>query len=109
MRDLYHGNRYALANEAAQQLASSSEWHEVLPKDAQNLANQGSLVIGVQPNPYGHGHMVTVLPETMPGLAASMGQAPIVNNIGQYRNVVPASQAFDNRLSPPQFYTPDMR
>lgn len=115
MKDLYYGKRYALANEAAQQLANSSEWHEILPKDAQNLANQGTLVIGVQPNPYGHGHMVTVRPETMPGLAASLGQAPIVNNIGKDRNVVPASRAFTRELSPgrelrpPRYYAPNKR
>lgn len=109
MKDLYYGNRYALANEAAKQLPNSTEWHEVLPKDAQNLANQGTLVIGVPPNPYGHGHMVTVRPETMPGLAASLGQAPIVNNIGEERNIAPASQAFDNRFSPPRYYSPNKR
>jgi hypothetical protein len=109
MKDLYYGKRYALTNEAAEQLPSSSEWHEVLPKDAQNLANQGTLVVGVQPNPYGHGHMVTVRPETMPGLAASLGQAPIVNNIGEQRNVVPAEQAFDNGLVRPRYYAPNKR
>ncbi len=109
MRDLYHGNRYALANEAAGQLPKSTEWHEVLPKDAQNVANQGTLVIGVQPNPNGHGHMVTVRLETMPGLAASLGQVPIVNNIGHDVNVAPASQAFDRKLAPPRYYTPNKR
>jgi hypothetical protein len=109
MKDLYYGNRYAVANEAAKQLANSSEWHEVLPKDVQNLANQGTLVIGVQRNPFGHGHMVTVRPETMPGLAGSLGQAPIVNNIGEDRNVVPAGQAFKNSLAPPRYYAPNKR
>jgi len=109
MAALCHGNRYALANEAAQQLANSSEWHEILPKDAQNVANQGTLVIGVQSNPYGHGHMVTVRPETMPGLATSLGQAPIVNNIGHDVNVVPAGQAFEKKLAPPRYYAPNRR
>jgi len=109
MKDLYYGKRYAVANEAAKQLANSSEWHEVLPKDAQNLANQGTLVIGVQPKPYGHGHMLTVRPETMPGLAASLGQAPIVNNIGEDRNVVPAGQAFNSVLGRPRYYAPNRR
>ena len=107
MKDLYRGNRYALANEAAQQLANSSEWHEVLPKDAQNLANQGTLVIGVQPN--GHGHMATVRPETMPGVAASLGQAPIVNNVGEDVNVVAAARAFKSSLAPPRYYAPNTR
>jgi hypothetical protein len=109
MEDLYYGTRYAVANEAANQLANSSEWHEVLPKDAQNLANQGTLVIGVQPKPYGHGHMITVRPETMPGLAASLGQALIVNNIGEDRNVVPAGQAFNSALGRPRYYAPNRR
>jgi RHS repeat-associated protein len=95
-----------LANAAATQLATSPSWHEVTPEEAQTLANQGQVVVGVQENPAGHGHEVTVRPELMPGLAQSMGQAPIVNNIGAHVGVVPASQAFSSS-QPVHYYAPN--
>jgi hypothetical protein len=96
----------AVANDAARYLAKSPNWREVTPQDAQRLANRGIVVVGVQANPGGHGHMVTVRPEIMPGLAESLGVAPIVNNIGARINVVPARDAFDRELAPPRYYSP---
>ncbi len=106
----------AVANDAARQLSKSPDWREVSPQDAQRLANQGIVVIGVQPNTGlkdngmpNHGHMVTVRPEIVPGLAESYGTAPVVNSIGKRREVVPAQQAFDPKLPPPRYYAPNRR
>ena len=88
----------ALANQIATNLAKSgSGYTQVSPQEAQRLANQGQLVIAVQPH-FGHGHVATVRP-------GGNGSNPLINNIGARVNVVPASKAF---LPSPQvkYYTP---
>jgi hypothetical protein len=47
------GREYSVANLAAGQLAMSKSWQQISPIEAQNLANQGTAVIGVQKNPSG--------------------------------------------------------
>ena len=103
----YPNGTTAVANDAGRYLPNSKDWQEVSPQDAQNLANQGTAVVGVQRNPGGHGHMVTVRPEVMPGLAQSLGQAPIVNSIGEKREIVPAAQAFPDQSQPVRYYAPN--
>src|SRR5437660_896484 len=89
-------NNYMVANDAWLKLQNSKQWYEVQPNEGQDIANQGKPVIGVQPNwerdengKFKHGHMVTVRPEDHASLAELQGEAPIVNNIGVQRNVVP--------------------
>jgi len=53
--------------------------------------------------------MVTVRPEDHPGLAEMQGEAPIVNNVGARRNVVPADQAFPDGTRPVRYYAPKQR
>lgn len=78
LRDLmYSSGEYIEANNAANHLQASKDWQQVSPIDAQDLANRGTVVIGVQRYPGrdpltgmpNHGHMVTVRPEDHPGLA----------------------------------------
>jgi len=107
---------YQLANDASLNLPKSKQWREVQPNEAQDLANQGVAVIGVQPNwqrgpdgKFEHGHMVTVRPEDHPGLAEMQGEAPIVNNVGAERNVVPAARGFARSPWPARYYAPNTR
>ena len=95
-----------LANTDARTLANSSQYHEVSPQEAQNLANQGVPVVAVQSNPGGHGHVATVRPELMPGLGQSLGQAPSINNIGARRDIGTADQSF-RRDQPVHYYAPN--
>jgi hypothetical protein len=44
------GGNYRVANDAANKLQGSKDWQQVSPTEAQDLANQGVGVIGVQPN-----------------------------------------------------------
>jgi len=95
-----------LANTDARTLAKSSEYHEVTPEEAQKLANQGVPVLAVQENPGRHGHIATVRPELMPGLGQSLGQAPMINNIGARRDIGTADQSF-LRNQPVRYYAPN--
>lgn len=77
----YPNGEYAVSNDAARYLAedamvSSGRWRAVDDTaEAQQLANKGVVVVGVQRgalDEHGqrkHGHMVTVRPEQMPGFA----------------------------------------
>lgn len=110
-----NSNNYMLANDAWLNLPKSKQWHEVQPNEAQDIGNQGVPVIGVQPNwerdangKFRHGHMVTVRPEDHAGLAELQGEAPIVNNVGAERNVVPAAKAFTGPW-PVRYYAPNTR
>ncbi len=94
-----------LANTNAQTLPNSPDWREVTPEEAQVLANQGVVVVAAQGNPGGHGHVATVRPELMPGVAQHLGQAPLINNIGARREVSPAAAAFA-RTRAVRYYTP---
>jgi hypothetical protein len=97
-----------LANAAAQQLPNSSQWHEVSPREAQNLANKGVPVVGVQENPGRHGHELTVAPEVMPGLTMQLYGTPLVSNIGRQIGVVDARTAFPDASRPVHWYAPNI-
>ena len=67
-----------------------------------------------------HGHMVTVRPEAIPGLAenyqeklAKSGTSrqilPMVNNIGSRITVESAATAFPEEVGPVHYYTPRKR
>jgi hypothetical protein len=126
----YPSGEYAVANDAARYLAEDSmlpsgSWRAVdTPTEAQQLANQGIVVVGVQANRgrdergrQRHGRMVTVRPEAIPGLAADYERKqaasgvpkailPIVNNIGVAVGVESAETAFPSKDRPVHYYTP---
>jgi hypothetical protein len=82
-----------LANTDAKTLANSPSWRVVTSDEAQRLANQGVTVVGVIAET-GHGHIVTVRPELLPG-AQNVGQyGPLVNNVGASIGVMNANDAF---------------
>jgi len=118
----YPKGEYAVANDAGRYLAIDAkpdrpgQWRVVPPEDAQRLANEGIVVVGVQRNTgrdaqggHKHGHMATVRPELIPGLAQSLGRAPIVNNIGARRTIEPGETAFREDGGPVIYYTPRRR
>ena len=94
-----------LANTDARTLANSPRWREVTPQEAQNLTNRGVIVVAAQANTGGHGHVATVRPELMPGLAQGLGQAPLMNNIGSKLEIAPAANTF-SRSQPVRYYAP---
>jgi len=127
----YPNGEYDVANDAARYLAEdamlpSGHWRAVdTPREAQELANQGIVVVGVQTNRgrdergrQRHGHMVTVRPEASPGLAESVERKlssamerqvlPIVNNVGAAISVESAATAFE-KSQPVHYYTPRKR
>lgn len=78
------------------------------PAEAQALANQGQLVIGAWFNPNGHGHVVTVRPEWVPGDARPPrpGEGPLLNNVGASDAVERQSRAFKS-ADQVHYYTPN--
>jgi hypothetical protein len=117
----YPNGTPAVANDAGRYLATEAKqptgsWRALEPSEAQDLANQGTVVIGVQRNTGqdangnpNHGHIVTVRPELIPGEAESLGQGPIVNNIGRTRTVQPAQSVFEKDGGPVLYYGPSRR
>lgn len=88
----------ALANQIAANLGKSgSGYRQISPQEAQQLANQGKLVIAVQPH-RGHGHVATVRP-------GGSGSDPLINNIGKHVDIRPASRAFYSSPAV-KYYTP---
>ena len=92
-----------LANTDAKTLANSPAWKPVSAQEAQNLANQGVTVVGVIFET-GHGHIVTVRPELLPGTQDVGRYGPLVNNIGQNVGVTNGNKAFEGGT--PQYYAP---
>jgi hypothetical protein len=92
-----------LANTDAKNLANSTSWVPVTPQEAQNLANQGVTVVGVI-SETGHGHIVTVRPEMLPGTQDVGKNGPLVNNIGAHVGVTNGNNAFGGAT--PQYYAP---
>jgi RHS repeat-associated protein len=92
-----------LANTDAETLANSPSWKPVSPEEAQKLANEGVTVVGVI-SETGHGHIVTVRPELVPGLQDVGKYGPVVNNIGASVGVMNGNKAF--RGATPQYYAP---
>src|SRR5205807_5808844 len=92
-----------LANTDARTLANSPAWHPVTPQESQNLANQGVTVVGVI-SETGHGHIVTVRPELLPGTQDVAAHGPLVNNIGAHVGVTNGNNAFGGAT--PTYYAP---
>lgn len=71
-----------LANEQHKIMEEGEEWIKVKMPEAQQLANQGALVIGSIANPGGPGHVIVLRPG-VPEQSGSWGQsAPKCLNIG---------------------------
>jgi hypothetical protein len=94
-----------LANEQAHNLANSSEYTEVTPDRAQQLANDGGLVIAAYDNPQGHGHVATVRPENVSGDDPVGRSGPLLNDIGANDRIDRQSAAF-RRSAVVRYYTP---
>ena len=102
------GYREAQANEMADNLAKSDEYEPVTAEQAQKLANEGKLVIGVQ-REKGHGHVTTVRPDNLETeKRPADGSGPVMNHVGKSVKVTRASGAFH---SPDTviYYTPKVR
>ncbi|OQA18325.1 MAG: hypothetical protein BWY64_01560 [bacterium ADurb.Bin363] len=99
-----HKKGYAYtANTMAKNMSESAQeengyWLEVDPKRAQELANDGIVVVGAQSRK-GHGHVVTVRPGYDPS------ENPMINNVGTNNKVKRANYAFDRDL-PVHYYAP---
>lgn len=96
------------SNTGARTLQDSPDWSEVTAEEAQTLANQGVITVAAHANPGGHGHVATVRPELMPGLAQHMSQAELFNNIGARVEIAPGASAFA-RTRPVRYYAPTNR
>jgi hypothetical protein len=94
-----------LANQQARNLANSSEYAEVTPDRAQQVANDGGLVIAAYDNPNGHGHVATVRPESVPGDDPLGRSGPLLNDIGANDRIDRQSAAF-RRSAVVRYYTP---
>jgi hypothetical protein len=90
-----------LANVDAKTLAATGT--PVTPQQAQDLANQGVFVVGVI-SETGHGHIVSVRPELIPGTQDVGKNGPLVNNIGGHVGVTNANNAFGGAT--PKYYVP---
>jgi hypothetical protein len=122
----YEQGKAAAANDMARYLSVESgspggTWRAVGPEEAQKLANQGALVLAVQPftgkdkrqNP-NHGHIATVRAEEIPGMRQDIHEkltpdqefAPLINNIGRKVTIEPASTALRPGLAI-HYYTPN--
>jgi len=100
-----HGPRFSMANEMARKLPQSGEFTEVGPEDAQAIANEGGVAIGVLPA-RGHGHVVTVRPDNtyLEAGATRQGSGPLLNDVGRYVRVARASRVFGS--AQPRYYVP---
>ena len=96
------------ANTQAQDLANSSDYREVSPTEAQQIANDGGLVIAAyeNPNPKASGHTTTVRPEGVPGdNPPAHGRGPLLNDIGLNVRVANQNYAFSKDKTV-RYYTP---
>jgi hypothetical protein len=99
-------NGYPLqANIIAQNLANpSSGYVAITAADAQNLADQGKLVIVVGPN-----QVSTVRPDNIPNVVAPTGNGPVIANVGANNVSLRLSDVFQGSdLSRVRFYTPTL-
>src|SRR5262249_17082786 len=96
-----------LANQQARNLATSNEYKEVTPEEAQQIANDGGLVIAAYENPNGgSGRLTTVRPEGVPGDSPPKGgKGPLLNDIGANTRVANQNYAFGKGKTV-RYYTP---
>lgn len=105
------GTPAATANEMANNLAHSDQYHPVSGAEAQQLANHGVLVIGVQPHA-GHGHVATVRPDSLnETVHNSGGRGPLMNNVGRTVGIYSSQGPAGNRTflnnPAPVYYAPN--
>lgn len=98
------------ANQAAANLAAeagkSGSYKEVSADQAQELANQGGLVIVAWSNPQGNGHLATVRPEGVSGDQVHAGsREPLINNVGVDVGIEGANWVF-RKDAQVHYYTP---
>jgi hypothetical protein len=94
-----------LANQQARNLANSTEYSEVTPERAQEIANNGGVAIAAYDNPNGHGHVATVRPEDVAEDNALGRSGPLLNDIGAHDRIDRQSAAF-RRSAVVRYYTP---
>ena len=73
-----------MANQVSKNLATSTDYKEVSPDEAQAYANDGGTAVGAYDNPVPghHGHLVTLRPDGVAGDPADSGTGPLWNNVG---------------------------
>lgn len=106
MGPLLDQNGYPLqTNIITQNLANpNSGYLAVTAADAQNLADQGKLVIVVGPN-----QVSTVRPDNIPNAVAPSGNGPVIANVGANNVPLRLSDVFQaSDLSQVRFYTPTL-
>lgn len=94
-----------LANTDVKTLANSSAYQPGTPQQAQDAANAGQIAMGVI-SETGHGHIVTVAPELVPGTQDVGKYGPLINNIGASVGVTNANSVFRNPNNQPTWYVP---
>jgi hypothetical protein len=94
-----------LANNAAADLAKSSQYKTATVDEVQTIANNGGLAIATWINPAGHGHMATVRPLGVTGDNPVNGRGPLLNNIGTTVKVQYANWVFPKSANV-IYYTP---
>jgi len=101
---------HARANEIATNLAAPGSGYRVVPTagEAVRLAGKGDLVIAVQTNPNGPGHVAPLRTPGLPGETSGLPgrRGPVVSNVGGSVGVGRTS-AFFNRNRTITYYTPD--
>jgi hypothetical protein len=99
------------ANQMGENLRNSAAdanggYRSVSATEAQQLADQGKLVIGAQYNPNGSGHVATVRPSILPEKLPP-GRGPVIVHIGNSVGIVRENYAFRNdAANPVNYYTP---
>jgi RHS repeat-associated protein len=93
------------ANDQAKNLAGSSSYREIEPDEAQQLADNGKLVIVAYENSDGPGHLATVRPDGVPGDKPVGSSGPLLNNVGRSVGVMRESRAFTSDADV-HYYTP---
>jgi hypothetical protein len=104
------GDALSASEQAANLAMASSPYRQVSASDAQQLANEGKLVIVAysNPDPDGHGHVATVRPQGLEGdtlLNPESSRGPLINNIGESTGVTGQNWVFTKNMKV-YYYTP---
>lgn len=95
-----------LANRIDQILRSSGDWGQVSGDEAQDMANQGALVIATLANPSGHGHVCVIRPGQKVWSGTWNQNAPKCMNIGK-ENFIGKKASWAFRRVPDFFFLRD--
>jgi hypothetical protein len=85
------------ANKGPENLATSNNYREVTPVEAQQLANQGITVIVAWRNEGGPGHLATVRPDNTyfaPYELMGGKSGPVINQVGAFTGIYRESAVF---------------